>query len=107
MTMVTLLFVGAALLGGSAWARRSHPRPTGPLPGRTAAEVLDARFARGELDEREYLRCRAFVTRRPVPYLTMVKRGAQAGTGEPYAASVTTTGTGTVPAGTSATPAMT
>lgn len=49
-----LLLVGvAALVGGLALAMRSRSgRTTGQ--GSTAREILDVRFARGEIDEDEY-----------------------------------------------------
>lgn len=49
-----LLLVGvAAIVAGLVWALRSRSDGTAGR-SQTAREILDARFARGEIDEEEY-----------------------------------------------------
>ncbi|MEO3781776.1 SHOCT domain-containing protein [Actinocorallia sp. B10E7] len=54
-----LIVIGLALLGyagvKAAQGKRRYP-PPGNDPGASARRVLDERFARGEIDEEEYVR---------------------------------------------------
>ncbi len=59
MTLVMLAFWGLLVAGGVAlWrSQRGGPRHTRP-PEPDAQRLLDERFARGEIDEEDYLRRR-------------------------------------------------
>jgi hypothetical protein len=69
--MGTIVLVGAALAGAATLVGRRRPTPARHEPGPDAAsalrrptvDLLDERFARGELDEREYVRLRDFARR--------------------------------------------
>jgi putative membrane protein len=54
---VTVLALAALLLGAAFLVWRAAGRDTGSA-GRTPERQLDERFARGEIDEEEYLRSR-------------------------------------------------
>jgi len=54
---LTVLALAALLLGAAFLVWRAAGRDTGSS-GRTPERLLDERFARGEIDEEEYLRSR-------------------------------------------------
>jgi len=66
VALLVTLVVGAVLLFSrtSLTGRSGEPPGTGVPPGHDQArQILDERLARGEIDEDEYLRCRATMGR--------------------------------------------
>ena len=66
MMVVMLLLVGALVIGIVAIVRASDRKQDRPKPERpvTARDVLDERFARGEIDADEYAERRRVLTER-------------------------------------------
>jgi putative membrane protein len=54
MVLVWLLFIGVIVAGIVLAIRGSSERPSGRGSGKSALEILDERFARGEIDREEY-----------------------------------------------------
>lgn len=54
------LLIGAAVVGGVAYARRA--RPADQPPGESPLEILNARYARGEVSTDEYYTLREHLT---------------------------------------------
>ena len=64
LALALLLALGTAVALGTYWAgHRAHRPFAGPLDQRPAAQVLDRRYARGDLTDEDYFHRREILTR--------------------------------------------